>query len=147
MDNSPVVLIFASSGVGLREITDKLKRGLGDKVFVGDIEKKLCQDPEIASSLISKGLIKYSETPTMLKIVGYLPKKKVIEYWKKAISSVFNEFRTSDKPVSIITGHALYYNKNYREFYSPIDLSEIRKSCKNFSLYIKRIALLTKNSF
>ncbi|MEM3860242.1 MAG: hypothetical protein QW478_12725 [Candidatus Micrarchaeaceae archaeon] len=136
-----LVLIFAPSGVGLREIKKKLEHVLKQDAKIVDIEEKLCSDSSITKKLLNEGRIKPSETLTMLKVVKYLPRDEVIKGWERAISNALTEMRNFNG-IKIITGHALYYNSEYREFYSPLIPNVIRELSDEYKLELKKIALL-----
>ncbi|MFA5015624.1 MAG: hypothetical protein WC549_08815 [Actinomycetota bacterium] len=130
-------LIFGPTGSKLKEIQEKITNIDANNIICLDIEhclKHQLSDTKKALKKVNQSI----DNPKMLHITWYLPIKTVRGLWNQAFEYCLANLRGSDKPIKILLGHLIYYSDERKEFYSPINMSNLN----NDDFNIKNLILL-----
>lgn len=133
IERSQTVLLCAAPGTGLSYIAESLRsehdensddtyrdaQGNRHKTVVWDLEQYICRalrDTDDEGTPLP--------VPKMSAIV-MKDRKQLHQQWESSFEIVVNEIAKSDATTRIVCMHLTWYNSEWKEFYSPIDVRSI----------------------
>ena len=117
-ETARIVLLCAASGTGLTRIADWFDGHINELV-VEDLERAVC---ERHGELIGKTGMRMGE-------VAVYPRHMLYTGWREACRKVLNTIVAAESPrPGLLSMHLTWYNPNTSEFYSPVDLFQLRRS-------------------
>jgi hypothetical protein len=112
------VLVVATSGAGLTQAVNKLKRELSAES--ADIEEEIKKDPKTERALETIEAT-YTKPIDMETVTHHLPRLTVKDLWKESVARCLKRLEESNKPFKILSGHLIYYSGKRNELYSAVD--------------------------
>lgn len=118
-----IVLVCAASGTGLTRISDALKSISGDPL-VKDLEKLVCSwhtDPADEENP--------NPDPPKMDTVARRPRRELYETWRLACARILDKIvEENPSDPAVVSLHLTWYNPDTSEFFSPIDVPELKKA-------------------
>lgn len=118
-----IVLVCAASGTGLTGISDSLKSIRGDPL-VKDLEKLVCSWHTVLPDKENP-----NPDPPKMDTVARRPRRELYETWRLACAQILDEI-ANEKPSNpaAVSLHLTWYNPDTSEFFSPIDVPELKRA-------------------
>jgi hypothetical protein len=133
-----LVLLFAPSGSCLRDAETLLRQ---NGIVVYDIEEEMKSITELQHKLNAYVRPKMG-IPTMTTVCWYLPKEEVKNYWVLSWRRIAEKLSKAESFPVVIGGHAIYYSGEREEFFSPVDIGELKNTISTNNLRVTRVIVL-----
>ena len=118
-----ILLVCAASGTGLTGISDSLKSINGDPL-VKDLEKLVCSWHRDAPDEENP-----NPDPPKMDTVARRPRRELYETWRLACAQILDEIANENpSDPAVVSLHLTWYNPDTSEFFSPIDVPELKRA-------------------
>lgn len=118
-----IVLVCAASGTGLTGISDSLRSIRGDPL-VEDLEKLVCSWHTVPPDKENP-----NPDPPKMDTVARRPRRELYETWRLACAQILNKIvNENPSDPAVVSLHLTWYNPDTSEFFSPIDVPELKRA-------------------